>query len=445
MFLVEILQKRKFQELLKKELSQRSAFKDESYFDTLSSPKKILGREDKIQEILSMIIGYKKNFLPPLVSVYGRSGSGKSTVVKFVTDNLPDATTCFVNLRKTKTIFGAANMILEELGEKGLTPSNGLNKTIENIQTAITQKLIHEKTNTIFIVLDEVDSILTDKRGDPSDFFYKLLVLIEEIKKEGNLGSIITISNNIFDHYNLDDRVKSRIGNNNILFEAYSKDEVIKILKEISKKALYEKVNSDVLEYCAFLSSSVHGDARRAIDLLYSGIKLSIKENCTLSKKHITQAENLINSEFVIRFLKNSPFHMKVLSYVLGKITFISGQQWHYTSAIEKVYSASLAKGQSRLGYRRISDLLNELEQAGLLESSTKTLGRYGSGKMYRLKFPAEIIGKYFPKKFESWKKMKDDYHALQNDPDIKYNRDPRLKFDRFNGIKEYREFLGQF
>ena len=128
------MQKRKFQELIKKELSQRDAFKDESYFDTLSSPKRILGREDKIQEILNMIIGYKKNFLPPLVSVYGRSGSGKSTVVKFVIDNLPDASTCFVNLRKTKTIFGAANMILGELGGGELAPSNGLNKVIENIQ-----------------------------------------------------------------------------------------------------------------------------------------------------------------------------------------------------------------------------------------------------------------------------------------------------------------------
>ena len=445
MFPVETLQKRKFQELLKKEMSQRDAFKDESYFDTLSSPKKILGREDKIQEILSMIIGYKKNFLPPLVSVYGRSGSGKSTVVKFVLDNLPDVSTCFVNLRKTKTIFGASNLILEELRGTGLSQSRGLNKAIENIQAEIRKKLEREKTSAIILVLDESDSILNDKRGNPSDFFYKLLTVIEELKKDDYLASIVTISNNIFDQYNLDDRVKSRIGNKSILFEPYSKDEVVSILKEISKKALFEKVELDVLKYCASLSSSVHGDARRSIDLLYSAAKLAIKENAPISKKHVSKADNLIESDFVFQFLKNSPLHMKILCYVIGQITYVSGEQLHYTSSIEKVYSASLPKEQSKLSYRRVSDLLNELEQAGILESSSKTLGRYGSGKLYCLKFPAEIIGKYFPEKFEIWKKMKDEYYSVQHDPDIKYTRDPRLKFDRYDSIKKYQEILGQF
>ena len=115
MFPVETLQKKKFQKLLKKEIDRRDAFKDETYFDTLSAPKKILGREDKIEEFLGVIIGYKRGFVPPLVSVYGRSGSGKSTAIKFVLDNLPQISKSFVNLRKSKTVFGAVNLILEEL------------------------------------------------------------------------------------------------------------------------------------------------------------------------------------------------------------------------------------------------------------------------------------------------------------------------------------------
>jgi len=444
-FLVELLQKRKFQKLLKKEIKQIDSFKDQSVFDTLTTHKKILGREDKIQKILNMIVVYTHNFVPPLVSVYGRSGSGKSTVVKFVLDNLPNISTCIVNLRKSKTVFGAANLILEELQGKTITNSNGLNKAITNIQTAILKKLEHEQTSTIFILLDEADSILNDKRGNPSDFFYKLLTVIEDLKKDDILVSIITISNNLFDQYNLDDRVKSRIGNNSILFEPYSTEEIISILKEISRNAFYEKIELDVLEYCAHLSSSIHGDARRSIDLLYSAAKLAIKDNHPISKQYISKAHDLIDSDFISQFLKSAPFHLKVICYVIGQTTFVSGQQWHYTSAIEKVYSISLPNNQNKLSYRRVSDLLNELDQAGILESSTRALGRYGSGKMYRLKFPADIIGKYFPEKFEIWKKMKDEYYNVQFDPDIKYNSDHRPKFDRFEGIKKYREVLGQF
>jgi len=439
------LQKRKFQKLLKKELDQVKAFKDQSVFDTLASPKNILGRDDKIQEILGMIAGYSCNFVPPLVSVYGRSGSGKSSIVKFVLNSLPDISTCIVNLRKSTTIFGAANLILEELQCESLSNSNGLNKAITNIKIAILKKLEHEKTSTIFILLDEADSILNDKRGNPSDFFYKLLIVIEELKKDGFLVSIITISNNLFDQYDLDDRVKSRIGNNSILFEPYSTKQIIDILKEISKNAFFEKIKLDVLEYCARLSSPIHGDARRAIDLLYSAAKLAIKNNCLISKQYINKAYDLIDSDFISQFLKSTPFQMKVICYAIGRITFVSGQQWHYTSAIENAYSTSLSNNQNKLSYRRVSDLLNELEQAGILESSTKTLGRYGSGKMYRLKFPADIIGKHFPDHFEIWKKMKDEYYNVQHDPDIKYNRDHRLKYDRFEGIKKYREILGQF
>ena len=439
------MQKRKFQELLKHEIDLRQSFRDPSYFDTLSTPKKILGREDKIQEILSMIAGYTQNFTPPLVSVYGRSGSGKSTVVKFVLKNLPDISTCFVNLRKSKTIFGAANLILEELQGENISNTHGLNKAIDNIGAAITAKLESEKTSTLFILLDEVDAVLNDKRGNPSDFFYKLLTIIEDLKNQGKQVSIITISNNLFDQYNLDDRVKSRIGNNSILFEPYTQDEIVSILKEISDKSLVEKVELDVLQYCAHLSSTIHGDARRAIDLLYSSVKLAIRDNLPLSKKYVHQGHEVLASDFITHFLKSAPYHMKSLCHTIGMISFVSGQQWHYTSAIEKVYSESMSEEKTSLSYRRVSDLLNELEQAGILESSTKAYGRYGSGKMYRLKFPADFIGQYFPEKFEAWKRMKDEFSDVRHDPDIKYNRDHRMKFDRFDSIKRYQKLLGQF
>ena len=69
----------------------------------------------------------------PYISVYGRSGSGKSVVVRFVCDNIDGISYRFVNLRQAKTVFGAANLILAELGVSGLKSAQGINLAVENI------------------------------------------------------------------------------------------------------------------------------------------------------------------------------------------------------------------------------------------------------------------------------------------------------------------------
>ena len=85
------------------------------------------------------MLGYKQGLVLPFVSIFGRSGSGKSTVVKFVCENLDDEdiSHAFINLRKAKTVFGCANLILAELGEASLKSAQGMNLAIEKISDAI--------------------------------------------------------------------------------------------------------------------------------------------------------------------------------------------------------------------------------------------------------------------------------------------------------------------
>ena len=73
------------------------------------------------------------------------------------------------------------------------------------------------------LVLDELDALFMDKRGKPSDFIYKLVVLEERLYQKGLLMSMVGISNNVMTEYDLDDRVRSRIGSSEVFFEAYSK------------------------------------------------------------------------------------------------------------------------------------------------------------------------------------------------------------------------------
>ncbi|MEO9363149.1 MAG: AAA family ATPase, partial [Nitrososphaera sp.] len=62
-----------------------------SFLDTLGSgPGAPAGREDEAGQLVRALAGgQKQGYVPPFVFVYGRSGSGKSTVVRFVCEHLP--------------------------------------------------------------------------------------------------------------------------------------------------------------------------------------------------------------------------------------------------------------------------------------------------------------------------------------------------------------------
>jgi cell division control protein 6 len=241
---------------------QNAVFSEKKYLDSLFLPSGIIGRKEEAEQILSHIESTRHGLAVPLVSIYGRSGSGKSTVVKFVCQNISDiASSAFVNLRKSKTIFGCANLILSELGGEPLKSAEGLHKVIDKIGSKI-QSILGDK-KLFVLALDEYDVIFSDIRGKPSDFVYKLLTLEENLREKGILLCIMTISNNALDDYNLDDRVKSRIGNSEVFFTPYAKDDLLAILRDRADKAFSISISDDILQYCADSGSLDHGDVRR--------------------------------------------------------------------------------------------------------------------------------------------------------------------------------------
>ena len=90
-------------------------------------PSEIIGRQNQTQSLVEYLLSYQKGLVVPMVSLYGRSGSGKSSLVRFVCSNLDDVEFFYVNLRKAKTVSGSANLILSEFGEPAVKSASGLN------------------------------------------------------------------------------------------------------------------------------------------------------------------------------------------------------------------------------------------------------------------------------------------------------------------------------
>jgi len=373
-------------------------FSKKNYLDTLTLPTKIIGRENQARDLVRLLLGYQKGLVVPLISVYGRSGGGKSTLVRFVCENL-DVKYAYVNLGRVKTVFGSINLILAELQQPNVQSSQGQNIGIERIEKTIDAFL--QKSDKLFVlILDEFDVLFADKRSKPSDFVYNLVTIEERLREKGKQMCIIGISNNVIADYELDDRVRSRIGSSEVFFEAYSKNDVLKILKDRAKKAFSEKVKSAVLEYCAQQSSAEHGDARRAINLLRVGAELASTKEEKLSENHIEMASEQIQEDRIVKILSTSSYHFHLVCVALARITYLTGEQWYATSILYHQYKLIIGSREKPLTYRRVSELLVELANFGIALSHTSSSGRHGYGTKYKLSIPPDMVGKAFS---EEW------------------------------------------
>lgn len=393
------LSKEKIDTLRKEVEKSNSVFSNKKFLDALYLPSKIIGREEQAKQLIEHIMSLKDGFVVPFISVYGRSGSGKSTVVKFVCESLLDTISyTFVNLRKARTVFGCANCILSELGHDNLKSTEGLNKAIDCLEEKILEILKKENKRFFVLVLDEYDVIFSDSRGRPSDFIYKLLRMEENLREKERWLCIITISNNALSDCDLDDRIKSRMGASFVSFTPYSKSDILGILEDRAEKAFKIKLEKEVLEYCADICSSDHGDARRALDLLRTAGEICNRK--TITKSDIDNAQQKLQDDRIGGIISNASYHLRCVAGALCSLSLLSGNPWQATSSIYKKYTETISSDNKPLKYRRVADCLVELENSGLLVSRAYSKGRYGYGKEYKLKLSPEMVG---PKVSEKW------------------------------------------
>lgn len=423
-------------DIINKVNKEKKAFSNKAALDTSNQPSKIISRVNEVEKIIRYVLDYEQGQVVPLVSIYGRSGTGKSTLVRHVCNYLPEVKLCFVNLRKAKTVFGGVNLILNELGQSSLTSSQGMNLGMQKIQEAILNAMNLEKKKLFVLALDEFDVIFYDKRGNPSDFVYKLVEMIADLKKKGYLAMIFTISNDVLSDYNLDERIKSRVGNSEIFFKPYSNDEMLKILKQRAEEAFGKKIDDKILEKCASISFLEHGDARRAVDLLRVSAEIAAKEKKDLTIEHIAEASKKLQKDRVEEVIASLSYHSKMSILILAAKTYFLEKDWHSTKSIYEKYEkyVKLAKLEP-VGYRRFFDLLKDLENTGLVVSDTTSRGQKGYRSEFQLVVDPDIVGNILDK--EWWKKQVVDPKAKTGGPNAPRISKSDPHYDLYQMVKQ--------
>jgi cell division control protein 6 len=359
-------------------------------------PENLPFRDEESKTIAQALSVVLKGARTSNLLLFGKPGTGKTAVVKNVIEHLRkkaeelgiEVTVPLVNAKTANTAYKVLYEIAEEIGinkkeeSKLQVPFTGLSmgEATDRILDFIQKKKLH-----VVLVIDEIDS-LVDKNGD--DILYNFTRANERIS-EGGFISLIGISNSLTFKDKLDPRVRSSLSEEEMVFNPYTVEQLQKILTDRVKLAFNDDVISGAaINLCAAMAGRENGDARKAIDLLRVAAEIAERDRASkVEEKHIKLAQEKIEKDTNYEVIKNSTTHTKIVTLAIMKSK--NGN----TGEVYEIYS-SLCKHieQEPLTQRRITQIINELDQLGLAASDVVSQGRYGRSQKIKITVPALTV-----------------------------------------------------
>jgi cell division control protein 6 len=371
-------------------------FKDREVLRHDYLPDKLPHRDEQIRQIGETMAPVLKGARGSNVFIYGKTGTGKTAVTKYVLSHLEvkakefnaPVKFCYVNCRLVGSEYRVFASLCQNIGIP--VPFTGLSvgEVFDRFKAGLDDSKI-----IFIIVLDEIDALIKT-RGD--NLLYELTRINEDLCK--SKVSITGISNDLRLKEFLDPRVFSSLSEEEIVFSPYDAGELKNILLERAKLAFCDGALSDgALSISAALAAAEHGDARRALDLLRVAGEVAERKGASIViEEHVREAEKRIEHNRVIEALQNLPLHSKL---VVLSIHHLREAEAHrvITGDIYEVYGELCGElGVTPLTQRRLSTLVNELDSMGLLNSKIVSMGRYGRTKKIRLEITRTIIRAVF-------------------------------------------------
>lgn len=350
-------------------------------------PDKLLFRTKESTAIAQSLSVILKKGRPSNLLIFGKPGTGKTAVVKNVIEHLYKKTNeldinlrvPFINAKNSNTPYKILYEIAEllDINKEGKTQVYFTGLSMSEATDRILD-FIRRRSIKVVIVIDEIDS-LVNRKGD--DILYNFTRANERISSDQFI-SLIGISNSLTFKDKLDPRVKSSLSEEELVFNPYTIEQLKQILIDRCKLAFYDNVVPiGVINLCAAIAGRETGDARKAIDLLRVAAEIAERSmTMKISEDHIRSAQQKIDSDTNYEILRNSTLHTKLV--ILSIIKSKNGS----TGEIYTIYQHFCSKIQQEpLTQRRMTQIVGELDQLGLITTNIVNQGRYGRTQRIKL------------------------------------------------------------
>lgn len=360
-------------------------FKDKKPLDHRFLPDKLVHRDEQIRQIAKYWVDVLDNVTPSNVTLYGKTGTGKTAASKFAREQLIEAANnenVFVKIEyirctdyttEYQVIAELCNRLGRDVPNRGWTKAEVVNAFRELFRTNAFGRKLH-----LIVILDEID-ILLEKDGDG---------ILYTLTRTDNI-SVLSISNYLDFKNLINSRVTSSLNDKEIVFPPYGANQLSDILNERAQLSFNDGVlDSDVIPLCSAMAAKEEGDARYALDLLKNAGELAFDEDSEkVTSDHVRRAKDRIEHNKVSEILSTLPLQQQRL---LEAILTLTKQGEEITSG--KLYEAySDVSKSDAVTYRRIFDFINDLELLGIISTNTVSRGR-GKGRTNIIKLQCDEV-----------------------------------------------------
>lgn len=377
-------------------LSRKTLFVDKEVLRHDFRPKKLPHRQSEIEKLTFNLVEALNGHIPSNMTLYGVTGAGKTAVTSYVCDELEakgreinrPVQTIMVNCRQIDTQY----RVLSHLGNS-LLESHEIDEIpftgwpTDRVFGELVRRM-DGRGGVFVIILDEIDHLVR-KAGD--DLLYNLTSINASLKSAR--ACVIGISNDLKFTDFLDPRVRSRLGQSDVVFNPYDAMQLQNILRQRAEGALVEGALDDsVIALCAAIAAQEHGDARCALDLLrVSTEKAEQSGDECVTQSHVRMAQHQLEADQMHPVLASLPSQQKlVLASIL--LNERNGLRNIQTGEVYAVYTqACRYVRQNPLTQRRVSGLISNLDMLGLITARTVSRGRYGRTKEINSCIPQNI------------------------------------------------------
>ncbi|SFC28650.1 cell division control protein 6 [Halobiforma haloterrestris] len=357
-----------------------SVFRDEHVFEIDYVPETFKHREGQMESLTYALRPAVRGSRPLNVMVRGPPGTGKTTAIQKLFDEVgaqtSDVRTIRVNCQVNSTRYSVFSRLFEGTFEYE-PPSSGI--SFKKLFGQIAEKLV-EEDKVLVVALDDVNYLFYE--NEASDALYSLLRAHEEYPG-AKIGVIVVSSDPALDVIDeLDSRVQSVFRPEDVYFPVYDQPEIVDILAERVERGFHDGVISrDTLEYVAELTAE-SGDLRVGIDLLRrAGLNAEMRASRTVEREDVEDAYETSKYVNLARSLSGLTDNERTL---LEVIAHNDGDQ------AGDVYDEFHER--TGLGYTRYSEIVNKLDQLGLIEAEYADVDGRGRSRSLSLAYEKDAV-----------------------------------------------------